>query len=155
MKWCVVAAVAAFVPLAAFGACAPDAVELRGDWGQARFAVDVANSPDERSQGLMNVGSMATMAGMLFVYEHPQRVGFWMRNTLIPLDMLFMTADGVVQRIHENAIPHHETVIPGGRDDIQFVLEVNGGLAARLGITPGTQLRHPSIPQGAAAWPCE
>lgn len=103
----------------------------------------------------MNVSAMPTMSGMLFVYEHPQRVGFWMRNTLIPLDMLFITADGVVQRVHENAIPHDETAIPGGRDDIQFVLEVNGGVAGRFGITPGTQLRHPSIPQDAAAWRCE
>lgn len=141
-------------PAWALAACAPGQVDLRGAWGQARFSVEVADSPQARSQGLMNRATMPTMAGMLFVYDHPQRVGFWMRNTLIPLDMIFLTQDGVVRHVHANAVPHDETVIPGGSDDIQFVLEINGGLAARLGIAPGTVLRHPAIPQAAAAWPC-
>ncbi len=96
---------------------------------------------------------MATSAGMLFVYDEPQFVSFWMRNTLIPLDMLFLDATGTVQHIHENAIPLDETAIPGG-DDIQYVLEINGGLSSRLGITVGSALRHPSIGDNAA-WACE
>ena len=97
---------------------------------------------------------MAAAAGMLFVYEFPQRVGFWMENTLIPLDMIFMSADGVVRKIHENAVPLDRTVIPGG-DDIQHVLEINGGMSGMLGVTVGSELRHPAIDQAQAAWPCE
>jgi hypothetical protein len=75
-----------------------------------------------------------------------------MKNTLIPLDMIFADARGVVRRVHENAVPGDLTPIPGG-DDILVVLEVNGGMARQLGIAPGTVLRHPSLGQGAA-WPC-
>lgn len=90
---------------------------------------------------------------MLFVYDRPQRVSFWMRNTLIPLDMIFMDEAGRVTRVHENAIPLDETGIPGG-DEVQYVLEINGGLASRLGIDVGSELRHPIIGDDAA-WPCE
>ena len=137
----------------AWAACAPDRVDLRGDWGQARFTVEVADDPGERSQGLMHRESMGLSAGMLFVYERPQPVSFWMRNTLIPLDMIFMDANGVVQRIHENAVPLDETGIEGG-DSIQYVLEINGGLADRLGITEGSELRHPQIAPDPA-WACD
>ncbi len=138
---------------AAAADCDPARVDLRGDWGSARFTVEVAETVAERSLGLMNRPSMPASAGMLFVYEHPQRVAFWMENTLIPLDMLFLSADGVVQRIHRNAVPLDRTHIPGG-DDIQYVLEINGGMAALLGIDEGAELRHPSIDRTLAAWPC-
>nr|WP_233495477.1 DUF192 domain-containing protein [Rhodosalinus halophilus] len=133
-------------------ACSADAVWLRGDWGEARFRVAVADTPDERAQGLMFVEEMGRFEGMLFVYERPQRVSFWMKNTLIPLDMIFADARGVVRRVHENAQPGDLTPIPGG-DAIRFVLEVNGGMARTMGIGPGTELRHPSLGAGAA-WPC-
>ena len=100
----------------------------------------------------MFVERMPRFSGMLFVYDQPQRVAFWMRNTLIPLDMIFANSQGIVQRVHVNAVPGDETAIPGG-DDIQFVLEVNGGLSELLGIAPGTQIRHPAI--AAAAWGCD
>ncbi len=137
---------------AATAQCAPGTVTLRGDFGQARFAVDVADDPAERAQGLMHVEQMPTMKGMLFVYDAPQTASFWMRNTLIPLDMIFARADGTVQNVHANAVPLDETPILGG-DDIQYVLEINGGLAARLGIAPGAVLQHPSIDPNAAL-PC-
>jgi uncharacterized membrane protein (UPF0127 family) len=91
---------------------------------------------------------------MLFVYETPRAVGFWMKNTLVPLDMLFAGADGRVARIHENAAPLDTSLIPGG-SDIQFVLEINGGLAGQLGIDVGAELRHPAIGPEGAAWPCD
>ncbi len=138
---------------AAFAACSPDRVDLKGDWGQTRFSVEVADDARERSLGLMHRESMATSAGMLFVYEHPQRVSFWMRNTLIPLDMIFADGAGRVKRIHANAVPLDETGIEGG-DGIQYVLEINGGLAERLGITEGSELRHPSIGPDPV-WPCD
>lgn len=142
---------ASVLPVSA--ACRDDVVELRGDWGSVRIRAEIADTPAERAQGLMNVPEMPRLSGMLFVYERPQSVSFWMENTLIPLDMLFADATGMVTRIHENAIPLDRTPIPGG-DDIQFVLEVNGGLSSDLGITVGTQMRHPSIEQDAAIWPC-
>ncbi len=137
----------------AHSACSEDRVDLRGPFGQARFSVEVADDARERGVGLMNREEMATGAGMLFVYDRPQPVSFWMRNTLIPLDMIFMDESGRVTRIHENAVPLDETSIPGG-DDVQFVLEINGGLSKRLGIEVGSELRHPAIGD-SAAWPCE
>lgn len=133
--------------------CAETRVDLRGDWGSARFTVEVADDDGERALGLMNRAKMPASSGMLFLYDHPQRVGFWMENTLIPLDMIFMSADGVVQKVHENAVPLDRSVIPGG-DNILAVLEINGGMARALGIVPGTELRHPLLDQSTAAWPC-
>ncbi len=130
-------------PVAAL-ACAPGAVTIEGGFGTARFSVAVADDDAERARGLMYVEEMPLMAGMLFVYDRPQRVSFWMRNTLIPLDMLFAGADGTIGRIHANAIPLDETPIPGG-EAVQFVLEINGGVADRLGVVPGDRLHHPAI----------
>jgi len=136
----------------AWAVCADDKVTVTGDWGQASFTVDVADDNAERAQGLMFVENMSTLTGMLFVYDRPQSVSFWMKNTLIPLDMLFVAPDGEVLRVHENAIPGDLTPIPGG-DGIQMVLEINGGLSRRLGITEGDVLQHPSF--GAEAiLPC-
>ena len=134
--------------------CAPERIDLRGDWGQARFSIEIARTPAEQSQGLMNRLSMPTSASMLFVYPSERAVSFWMRNTLIPLDMIFADATGTVQKVHANAVPLDETAIFGG-DNIQYVLEINGGLAAVFGIAPGTQIRHPEIDAPGAAWPCD
>lgn len=134
-------------------ACSPDSIDVRNGATTVRFGVEVVDTAPERAQGLMNRPSLPRFSGMIFVYDRPQSVGFWMRNTLIPLDMLFADATGTVQRIHENAVPLSEETIPGG-DNIQYVLEINGGLARQLGLTEGAQLRHPAIPAATAAWPC-
>lgn len=139
---------------AAAGECRADRIELRGDWGRAAFSVEVADTMESRSRGLMYRERLARGAGMLFVYERPQRVFFWMKNTLIPLDMIFMDARGVVTRVHENARPRDETPVDGG-EGVRFVLEINGGLARQLGIGPGSEARHPAIGDDKAAWPCE
>ncbi|MGC9417924.1 MAG: DUF192 domain-containing protein [Rhodovulum sp.] len=132
--------------------CAEGVVDLRGDWGSARFAVEIADDEAERAQGLMDRESMPTSSGMLFVYPRPQRVAFWMENTLIPLDMIFLGPRGRVLKVHANARPLDRTPIDGGQG-VFAVLEINGGLAKRLGIGPGTEMRHPAF--GAdAAWPC-
>ncbi len=133
--------------------CRPDRVSLRGDWGQIDFRIEVADTPQARNQGLMHRETLARLAGMLFIYERPGPVTFWMRNTLIPLDMLFIDPDGTVAHIHENAVPLDETAIPGG-DGRLAVLEVNGGLTRELGITVGSVIRHPQMPQEIAIWPC-
>lgn len=134
-------------------ACSADAVHLRGDWGQARFTVEVADNASERAQGLMGRVSMPKSSGMLFVYHRTRPVSFWMRNTLIPLDMIFLDETGVVVRVHENAIPLDETPI-SSIAPARYVLEVNGGLSRALGITVGSELRHPSVLQTNAAWRC-
>ena len=138
---------------AAAAECRPDTVQLRGDWGTARFSVDVADTPEARAEGLMHVESMPRSAGMLFVYPAPRRARFWMKNTLIPLDILFADPTGTVRRIKHEAEPMSERLIPGG-DGIQYVLEINGGMADALGIAAGAELRHPAIPADRAAWPC-
>lgn len=133
--------------------CRKDQAMLRGDWGQARFTVELADDDAERARGLMHRESLPQSAGMLFVYPAPRVAGFWMKNTLIPLDMLFLDSSGTVTHIHNEAIPHDETVIFGG-DNILAVLEINGGLARAMGITVGSQMRHPAFAPDAAAWPC-
>lgn len=136
-------------------ACRVDQVELRTPAGAvARFTVEVADDAGERAQGLMFRETMPAGAGMLFVYPKPGPVAFWMKNTLIPLDMVFADATGTVVNVHANAIPRDERPIPGG-SSVQFVLEINGGLAAALGIVPGAVLRHPAVAQDGAAWGCD
>ena len=134
-------------------ACREDAVDLRGDWGRARFAVEVADTAESRARGLMFVEAMPRGEGMLFAYDEPGSVSFWMRNTLIPLDMLFLSPEGVVSRVQADAVPGDETPIPGG-GGVQYVLEINGGLAATLGIEAGDEARHPRFGEDAA-WPCD
>lgn len=124
--------------------CADDKVTVTGDWGRANFTVRVADDPAERAQGLMFVEQMPMLEGMLFIYERPQNVSFWMKNTLIPLDMLFVSPAGEVLSLYENAVPGDLTPIFGG-DGVQMVLEINGGLSSRLGISVGDVLQHPSF----------
>lgn len=137
---------------AGLAACADDRVSLRGDWGEAQFRVEIADDAREQSQGLMHRESLPMSSGMLFLYDRPQALSFWMRNTLIELDMIFIDPEGVVQHIHSRAQPLDETPIFGG-NGLVAVLEVNGGLAEGMGMTEGTEVRHPFF--GAeAAWPC-
>jgi len=133
--------------------CSPAQAELKGDNGTVRFSVEIADTAAERAQGLMYREKMATSEGMLFFFERPQKVSFWMKNTLIPLDMLFISPQGRVEKIHENAIPGDLTPIQGG-SGILAVLEINGGLARRLGIKAGSIIRHPGFDQSNALWAC-
>lgn len=134
--------------------CRPDEVFLRGAFGQVRFSVEIADTMGERSRGLMFRESMPKSHAMLFIYQRPTSVSFWMKNTLIPLDMLFVDGRGVVKRVHHMARPGDLTGIPGGSGDILAVLEINGGLAQAIGLTPGVEMRHPAFGLDAA-WPCE
>lgn len=140
-------------PGAVLAACSTDQVELRGDWGRARFGVELADDPAERAQGLMHRETLPASAGMLFIYPAPQHATFWMKNTLIPLDMIFIDPAGTVTHIHENAVPLDLTGIDGGTG-VQAVLEINGGLSRALGITVGSEIRHPSFNEAGAVWPC-
>lgn len=147
---------AAVLPCAAWAEapCAPDRLDLRWDGGTESFAVEVADDGEERARGLMFRTDLPPASGMLFVYEAPRGVSFWMKNTLIPLDMVFADATGTVTRVHAGAVPGDLTPIDGG-EGVQFVLEINAGLAAKLGIAPGAVLRHPAIPPATAAWSCD
>ncbi len=139
---------------AAGAECRETSIELKTATGAvSRFTVEVADSASERGTGLMHRESLPTAAGMLFIYPRPGNVSFWMENTLIPLDMIFADAAGRVQSVHENAVPLDRTPIAGGAD-IKYVLEINGGLASRMGIATGTVIRHPAIDQSIAAFPC-
>ncbi len=133
--------------------CRPDRVELRNDLAEVRFDVELAITPKERSRGLMFRESMPNRSGMLFVFDPPQPVAFWMKNTLIPLDMIFVDRSGTVTRVHEGAIPGDLSPIEGG-DSVYAVLEINAGLAERYAIRPGSQMRHEVFSQGPAIWPC-
>ena len=137
---------------AAQAVCAPDRIEVVTKSTRLNFAVEVADDPIEQQIGLMNRPQMASAAGMLFVFDAPKRAQFWMKNTLIPLDMIFADPSGSITHIHENAIPNDLTTIDGGAN-VQFVLEINGGLARRMGIGLGDQLAHPSIAGTACGAP--
>ncbi|NIY81056.1 DUF192 domain-containing protein [Celeribacter sp. HF31] len=142
----------AALPALAQEACRRDEVLISGPETQARFSVEIADDAGERALGLMNRAEMPRSHGMLFVYEKPQPVSFWMANTLIPLDMIFVDRQGVVTRVHDEAVPLDRTPIAGG-DAVYAVLEINGGLARALGIRPGDHLRHPAFGPEAAD-PC-
>ncbi len=145
----------AAVPAMAFATgCAEDQIDLRGPWGQARFTVEIADTDASRAQGLMHRERLARSAGMLFIFERPDTRSFWMRNTLIPLDMLFIDPVGRVVHIHHEAIPLDETPIPSRSSDVLMVLEINGGLARALGIGTGSEIRHPRLASSRALWPC-
>lgn len=135
-----------------FAECSDSRVNLRGDWGTASFSVEIADDDAERALGLMHREHMPSSHGMLFVYEREQPVSFWMRNTLIPLDLLYLDAGGVVREIHANARPLDETPIPSSRPRLA-VLEINGGLAQAMGITVGSTLQHPAFGDDAV-WAC-
>ncbi|MGB3688579.1 MAG: DUF192 domain-containing protein [Jannaschia helgolandensis] len=136
------------------GECQDGMVDVRGDFGQVRFRVELALTPAEQAKGLMNRESLPRLSGMLFVYPRESDVAFWMRNTLIPLDMIFADDEGRIVRVHENAVPLDETPIPAGAPTLA-VLEINGGMARTLGIDAGDELRSIALPQDTAAWPCD
>ena len=153
---------AAQSPVAAppVAACADEVALIRTAPDRAlAFSVELADTAETRAQGLMFRRDLPAGQGMLFIYPGPQPVSFWMRNTLIPLDMVFVDARGVIRHIHANARPLDETPIPGAAvgdpdPDRLMVLEIAGGEAARLGLQPGMVLAHPGLNAETAAWPC-
>ncbi len=120
--------------------------ELTIESGEAkhRFAVEVARTSEQLQQGLMFRPKMAPDAGMLFLYDPPQPVAMWMMNTLIPLDMLFIGADGRIINIRERAVPGSTATIESA-GPARAVLELNGGTTARLNLKPGDRVRHKEL----------
>jgi uncharacterized protein len=124
-----------FVP-APVGAADLQTVEIASKTGVHAFQVEMAITPEEKERGLMFRRELADGHGMLFDFFVDQDVAFWMKNTYIPLDMIFIRSDGRILRIAENAQPLSERNIPSG-GPVRAVLEVIGGTARKMGIAPG------------------
>ena len=105
-----------------------------------RLAVEIADTEAERERGLMGRSHLEPETGMIFVYPGPRVVAFWMHDTPLPLDMLFIDAQGRILTIHADARPYDETPIWSG-GPVQYVLEIAGGQAAALGLKPGLRVR--------------
>ena len=113
--------------------------------GPVSIVIEVAETEKEREVGLMNRNSMPADQGMLFDFKQTRLVTMWMKNTYIPLDMVFMDEAGTVTHIAANAQPLSLDII-SSRGPVRYVLELNGGAAARYGLKPGDRLEHPMIP---------
>ncbi|MEO6434009.1 MAG: DUF192 domain-containing protein [Sphingomicrobium sp.] len=107
--------------------------------GRHRLTVEVARTPEQQSIGMMFRRSVAPYRGMLFPYAEPQVVAFWMKNTLVPLDLIFIRADGTIAQVAANAEPLSLDMIQSN-EPIVAVLEIGGGRAAELGIAPGDRV---------------
>ena len=109
--------------------------------GTQAISVEIADTPEEKAQGLMFRTHLDDKSGMLFFYPAPQEITMWMRNTYIPLDMVFIRADGTVHRIEARTEPLSEDIV-ASRGDVAACLELAGGAAQRLGLKPGDKVEH-------------
>ena len=109
--------------------------------GEREISVEVTETPEDMAMGLMFRTSLPDDSGMLFPSPAPREASMWMRNTYIPLDMVFIRADGVVHRIEAMTEPLSEAII-ASNGDVLAVLELAGGASARLGLKPGDRVRH-------------
>lgn len=116
-------------------------VETSG--GPRSFAIEIADTSEKRSRGLMFRQSMPADRGMLFVFEETRAVGFWMQNTSLPLDLVFIAEDGTVRGIRRGT--PFSTDLISSRGAVRFVLELNEGIAQKTGIAVGDRVRHPVI----------
>lgn len=118
-----------------------ETLEIATAGGIKTFQVEVARSSEQQAKGLMFRTALADDRGMLFPHKEPRELSMWMRNTYIPLDMVFINADGTIHRIEHQTEPLSEKVI-GSNGDVSAVLELAGGASERLGIKPGDKVRH-------------
>ena len=119
-------------------------LEIASNSGVYVFSVDLAVTNEERQRGLMYRRSVPEFYGMLFDFKDEQEVQMWMKNTYVPLDMIFIQADGRIHSIAENTVPESERIIPS-RGPVRAVLEVVGGTARKLGIRPGDRVAAPAL----------
>lgn len=127
-----------------FSALAADmqTLEIATSNGVHSFSVEVMTNDADRAKGLMFRRELPDGQGMLFDFQREQDIAMWMKNTYIPLDMIFIRGDGTIRRIAENTTPLSEVTIPSG-GPIRGVLEVIGGTARKFGIKPGDRVAHP------------
>ena len=134
----------AFLALSAgFSQAAEKSVlEIATKTGVHSFSVELVDNDADRAKGLMHRRSLPEGTGMLFDFHREQDVSFWMSNTYIPLDMIFIRADGRIHRIAENTVPLSLEQVPS-RGPVRGVLEVIAGTSRKLGIAPGDRVAHP------------
>lgn len=130
------------LPLSSASAAERGVLEIATRSGVHVFSVELAVTDAERAQGLMYRKQLPEGEGMLFDFKRDDSIAMWMKNTYVSLDMIFIAADGRIQRIAENTEPLSERVIPSG-GPVRAVLEVVGGTAKKLGIAPGDRVGHP------------
>jgi len=113
---------------------------VKSAWRKHRFTVEVARTPEEQATGLMYRANLAPKRGMIFPFEAPREASFWMKNTLIPLDIIFVRADGSIANIEANTVPLSlQPVYSDG--PVAAVLEIAGGRSAELGIKAGDKVK--------------
>jgi uncharacterized membrane protein (UPF0127 family) len=117
-------------------------LEIASKTGVHVFAVEIVDTEAQRAKGLMFRKELPDGEGMLFDFQREQEVSFWMKNTYIPLDMIFIRGDGRILRIAENTEPLSTRIIPSG-GPVRAVLEVIGGTARKFGIAPGDRVAFP------------
>lgn len=149
----VIAVWLAFGSIANAVECSLDQLTVVKDDGPFDFFVEVARTPDEQARGLMFRSSLDRDAGMIFIMEPERQANFWMRNTMISLDLIFIERSGRVESVAANAIPYSEKKL-SSQGPVRAVLEINGGLSASLGIVPGVQIVHPAFDEAPAEYRC-
>jgi len=115
-------------------------LEVRTSAGVRKFSVEVARTPDEQAQGLMYRTSLPADGGMIFPFVPPRPASFWMKNTVIPLDMIFIRTDGTIAVIAANTVPNSLDPVTSLGEPMAAVLELAGGRAAELGIAEGDKV---------------
>lgn len=140
-------------PALAADQCAPDRVIVLVPGDAVSINVELAETPEDQARGLMFRPSLPRDAGMLFVFEPDRKARFWMRNTMIPLDLIFVDRTGRVEGIAADAVPFSEQTLESD-GAVRAVFEINGGLSAELGITAGIQLVHPAFDEAPEDYRC-
>src|SRR4029078_7371816 len=142
LKWIAFAFVSLFVAASLARPVGPQTIEISSKTGVHMFTVEVADNDPDRANGVMYRKELPEGQGMCFDFQRDQEVSFWMQNTYIPLDMIFIRGDGRILRIAENTEPLSTRMIPP-RGAGRAVLEVIGGTSRKLGIAPGDQVASP------------
>ncbi len=141
MRLAVVLVALLFAAPVAFAGGALERVTIETATGPIVFDCEVMRTESEREQGLMMRPYMPELRGMLFDFGEIRTVQMWMKDTILPLDMVFIRADGSIARITANAEPFSTRVLSSG-EPVLAVLEINGGLAAKYGIKPNAHVTH-------------
>jgi uncharacterized membrane protein (UPF0127 family) len=141
-RWIAFTLVALVVAVGPVRAAGLQTLEIASKTGVHAFSVEIADNDADRAKGLMYRKELPEGRGMLFDFHSDQEVSFWMQNTYIPLDMIFIRGDGRILRIAENTEPLSTRII-GSNGPVRGVLEVIGGTARKLGIAPGDRVAFP------------
>jgi hypothetical protein len=141
-RWTVFVLIAFFITVGTAPSAERQTLEIVSKTGVHAFSVEIADTDASREKGLMFRKELPEGQGMLFDFKQDGPVGFWMKNTYIPLDMIFIRGDGRILRIAENTEPLSTRIIPSGAP-VRAVLELIGGSARKYGIAPGDRVASP------------